>query len=397
MKEKSVVLIGGGVQEVEAVRIAKKAGYRVIVLDRNSEAPCFELADKTAVINGTNQEGLSDFVISNKDQENIVAVFTLTELVESVAFVSNAAGLPGASTKSAQICQDKARFKKAMIKDLVPTPAGFILETYEEAIPALEDLGGAAFIKPVVGFGGKGGRRIEKQSQLEDYFKDYDDGPLLMEELTLGTMHDVNAVFDADGIFHLLGCFDRFFSKDYPVEIGARYPSLLHASLQSRLGEVTEQAARAVGITSGPVKADLVMTGQEVKILEMAPRLHGPKGTLFLSQMASGVSHLETMLKVLTGDLTEGDLVIEPQRSAAYQALLSTPGRIKEVNGIGKAEALEAVEKVMLLKGVGDLVPEHRDSRGVPCYVFATGATDGQARAVTEDALSLIDFVIRDI
>jgi len=394
MKKKSVVLIGGGIQEVEAVRIAQKAGYRVIVLDRNPEAPCLELADKAAVINGTDLDGLSDFVLKNKVQENIVAVFTLTELVESVAFVNKAACLPGASTKSAQICQNKARFKKAMIKDLVPTPAGFILETYDEAVKALEDLGGAAFIKPVVGFGGKGGKRIETQSQLEDYFKDYDGKYLLMEEFVLGTMHDVNAVFDAAGNFHLLGCFDRFFSKDYPVEIGARYPSLLHGPLQSRLGEVTEQAARAVGITSGPVKADLVMTGQEVKILEMAPRLHGPKGTLFLTKMASGVSHLETMLKVLSGDMTaDDDLSVEPKRSAAYQALLAAPGRIKEVNGIKDAEALEAVEKVMLLKGVGDHVPEHRDSRGVPCYVFATGATDDQARAVTKEALSLIDFV----
>ncbi len=395
MEEKSVVLIGGGIQEVEAVRIAKKAGFRVIVLDRNPKAPCFELADRTAVISGINLDGLSKFVKRNKDQENIVAVFTLTELVEGVAFVNKAASLPGASIKSAQICQDKARFKKAMIKDRVPTPAGFVLQTYAEAEKALEDLGGTAFIKPVVGFGGKGGKRIETRAQLEDYFKDYDGGPLLMEELTLGTMHDVNAVFDADGNFHLLGCFDRFFSKDYPVEIGARYPSLLHGPLQSRLGEVTEQAARAVGITSGPVKADLVMTGQEVKILEMAPRLHGPKGTLFLTKMSSGVSHLETMLKVLSGDLTaDDDLSVEPKRSAAYQALLSTPGRIKGIKGVKEAEALESVEKVMLLKGVGDLVPEHRDSQGVPCYVFATGATDDQARAVTQEALSLIDFVI---
>ncbi len=395
MKDKSVVLIGGGIQEVEAVRIAQKAGYRVIVLDRNPEAPCFELADRTAVISGVNLEGLSKFVMSNKDEENIAAVFTLTELVEGVAFVNSAACLPGASAESARICQDKACFKKAMIKDRVPTPAGFVLQTYAEAEAALEDLGGAAFIKPVIGFGGKGGKRVETRAQLEDYFKDFDGRLLLMEELTLGTMHDVNAVFDAEGNFHLLGCFDRFFSKDYPVEIGARYPSLLHGPSQSRLGQVTEQAARAVGITSGPVKADLVVTGQEVKILEMAPRLHGPKGTLFLTKMASGVSHLETMLKVLSGDLSgDDDLAIEPQRYAAYQALLPTPGRIKEVNGIKDAEALEAVEKVMLLKDVGDLVPEHRDSRGVPCYVFATGATDDQARAVTEEALSLIDFVI---
>jgi len=395
MKKKSVVLIGGGLQEVEAVRIAQKAGFRVIVTDRSPEAPCFELADHGQVIDGSDGAALTSFVLERKEEENIVAVFTLTELVRGVAAVVQAAELPGASPKSAEICQDKALFKKVMVKNRVPTPGGFILNSFCEAEKALDELGGTAFVKPVVGFGGSGAMRIDSPGELCFYFKNHKGRALLMEEFACGSMHDVNGLFDAEGNFHLLGCFDRFFHVDYPVEVGARYPSLLDASSQARLAEVTEQAARAAGITSGPVKADLVMTGQGCKILEMAPRLHGPKGTLFLTRMATGVSHLETMLRVFSeGLIGDKDICVIPDKAAAYRAVLATPGRIREIRGVEEAEALDGVEKVMLLKKAGDDIPEHRDSRGVPCYVFATGASNDQAEARIEEAISIIDFVL---
>ena len=49
-------MIGGGIQEVEAVRIAQKMGLKVIVTDRNPEAPCFPYADYTAVIDGRDRK-----------------------------------------------------------------------------------------------------------------------------------------------------------------------------------------------------------------------------------------------------------------------------------------------------------------------------------------------------
>jgi biotin carboxylase len=365
----------------------------VIVTDRSESAPCFEYADLTAVIDGRDNGGLISFVMENKEAENIVAVFTLTELVESVAAVTSATGLAGASLESAQICQDKVLFKKCMVASSVPTPQGFCVASYDEAQAALADFGGLAFIKPVVGFGGTGAMQVSSKKALEDYFKGRGQGRFLMEELALGSMHDVNAVFDANGDFHLLGCFDRFFHEDYPIEMGARYPSGLGGEMLAQLSYVTEQAARAVGIESGPVKADLVLTQDGVLILEMAPRLHGPKGTLHLTEIALGVSHLETTLQVLvTGDCPLKGIDGAPRKAAVYKALLPKPGRISEITGVEDAASLPGVEKVLLLKGVGDTIAEYRDSTGVPCYVFASGETNEDAVASIDAAAALIDF-----
>ena len=49
---KSVVMIGGGLQQVEAVNEARKLGFFVIVTDKNKSAPCFENADLSVVLDG---------------------------------------------------------------------------------------------------------------------------------------------------------------------------------------------------------------------------------------------------------------------------------------------------------------------------------------------------------
>ena len=41
IKQKTIMMIGGGIQEVKAVEIAQSSGYKVIVTDRNEDAPCF--------------------------------------------------------------------------------------------------------------------------------------------------------------------------------------------------------------------------------------------------------------------------------------------------------------------------------------------------------------------
>jgi formate-dependent phosphoribosylglycinamide formyltransferase (GAR transformylase) len=40
---KSVIMIGGGVQEAPAVHRIQKLGYEVIVTDRNPHAPAFRM------------------------------------------------------------------------------------------------------------------------------------------------------------------------------------------------------------------------------------------------------------------------------------------------------------------------------------------------------------------
>ena len=88
----SVIMIGGGIQEIEAVKTAQNMGLKVIVTDRNPKAPCFDIADICVVADGRDVESIAAFAILNKDRLGIRGIFTLTELVVSVAVVAQAAG-----------------------------------------------------------------------------------------------------------------------------------------------------------------------------------------------------------------------------------------------------------------------------------------------------------------
>gem|GEM_PF-1572473 len=385
-------MIGGGVQEVEAVRIAQSMGLRVIVTDRNPDAPCFDLADFKVVVDGRDIEGLVSFALLNKERLDIAGVFTLTELVTSVAAVAQAVGLPGVPLRSAVVCQNKLLCKAAWRKGGIPTPEGDVVDSYEDAQRLFDRLGGRAFIKPLVGFGGRGAARVLSEDDLKDAFSGPGHEEMLMEELVSGSMHDVNGVFDSRGIFHPLGCFDRYFHPEHPVEIGAVYPSRLSETEVAGLYDLTERAARTLGITVGPVKADLVRGSDGFKVLEMAPRLHGPKGTLLLTAFAGGVNHLETVLKVITGgDLGSDDLDM-PERVSMYRALLPEPGYLRSVSGIDDALGINGVERVLVLTSVGGLIPEYTDSTAVPCYVFTSGSDLEDADSHIKEAMRLIDF-----
>ena len=171
MIPKSVIMIGGGIQEVEAVRIAQSIGLKVIVTDRNSAAPCFQYADYTAVIDGRDIESLIAYTLLNKEKLNISGVFTLTELVTSVAAVAAAADLPGVPIKSAVACQNKQLCKEIWKKKGIPTPYGGIVTTYEEAEKMYLQLGGNIFIKPIVGFGGQKSGKINSIAKLKTFFE----------------------------------------------------------------------------------------------------------------------------------------------------------------------------------------------------------------------------------
>ena len=62
-----------------------------------------------------------------------------------------------------------------------------------------------------------------------------------------------------------------------------------------------------MGINWGPVKSDLIVTSSGVKVFEIAPRLHGPKGTVFLTSISGGTNHLVAILPILIGSSFKND------------------------------------------------------------------------------------------
>ncbi len=387
MTQPTIMLIGGGIQHIEAVKSAQRCGYKVLVSDRSADSPCFEHADFTAVLDGRNVEELIAYVALNKHRLNIQGVFTLTELVTSVASIAAANNLPGVPVLSAVSCQNKHLSKMAWQRSGVSTPQGCLVETQDEALSFFETINAEVILKPPIGFGAKGMVKANTHDQLKQL--DFSQAPYLIEACIDGTMHDVNGVFDAQGTFHPLGCFDRTFDKGGFIESGAVYPSQLSPNLVQSAYDLTEQAARALDITWGPVKSDLVLSSDGFLILELAPRLHGPKGTLYLSAMTDQQNHLERAFPTLT---QSGGAVADanPTGQIASYELIPHPGRpFTQMSG---QNLIEQTGHYIMHLNTHSAQTAYANSSEVVGFVFGVGDDVKTVKASLKKTLARLSF-----
>lgn len=392
---KSVMMIGGGIQQVRAVELAHELGYRVIVTDRLEHPHCREIADEFYRVDGRDTEGLIALALRLRAENRLDGVFTLSELVTSVSAVAHAAGIPGAPLAGTVRCQDKGLAKRSWLEAGVSTPDGGEAETAEEALRIFSGWEGRGVVKPVTGFGGKGVRVVDNKRELQEAVIESDapgSGRWLVEEHAGGTMHDVNGLIDAGGEFHPLGIVDRFFLEDWPVERELRYPTALDDERRREFFRLLESGVRAFGIDFGPVKSDAVLSGGEGLLFEVAPRLHGPKNSIYLLPFA-GLNALAPTLQVLTGgempDRAEWE---KERRHAICRAILPPPGRIRSIRGVERAEALPGVDEVLLLKSEGEEIPAYRNNTHVPAYVFASGDSFEACEEILGEALEIIEI-----
>ena len=386
LHDKTIMMIGGGVQEISAVKIAQECGFNVLVTDRSPTAPCFDYADFTATIDGRDIEALAAYAIMNKDNLNIKGVFTLTELVTSVAAVAEAAALPGVSIAGAVACQNKDLSKKIWIEKGIPTPQGNVVKTFDEAKSLFEKYNRQIFVKPMVGFGGQNSRKIDSEKVLADVFVG-NEHDMVLEELIVGSMHDVNGLISEDGKFHPMGIVDRSFLDQFPVETGISTPSWLDQNLQNKLYKLLENAVKALGITWGPVKGDAVLKNGEFKILEVAPRLHGPKNSIYLLPF-SGFSCLSACLGTICGYTnTVIDRVIQ-ERHCICKAILPPVGSKFDEAGARNAILEKGVKEVLIFKIDNETITQYQNATDVPAYVFATGQNSKECN----DAIKNLDL-----
>jgi len=391
----TVMLIGGGVQEVRAVEFAQRLGYRVVVTDRLPDAPCIAAADESFVVDGRDIEGLVSLARELQIDGGLQGVFTLTELVTSVAAVSEALELPGASVASAETCQDKGLAKREWLRQSIETPAGGVVENREEAHQVFSSLSGPGIIKPVRGFGAIGVAALLTADDVDRYFDDLTgvaSRAWVVEELVDGASHDVNGLFDGDGVFHPQGIADREFVAGTFAEHQVHAPTQLTEVRQEDLYDLLRRCAAAFGIDSGPVKGDAILTDGGFTMLEIAPRLHGPKMSLY-ALPESGQDYWADFLSVITGGPVVG-LPDLPAKHFLSNSIPAKPGRISQIKGVDEVRGWDGIVDVMLFRDVGDTVAPTVNSTDVVGYVLAaTSSRDDSAELVVR-ALGAISVVV---
>jgi len=211
-------------------------------------------------------------------------------------------GLRGVGAEAAAAATDKIAQRRALDAHGL-NPAWRSGETLNELRTAVAELGLPLVFKLAHCSGGRGTTVITEDTDLEAVFAQtklnyVPSTAFLVEEYLDGSEHSVSGVV-SDGVATVLGVTDKLLHDNTFVTWGTITPS---AGPEDALRQAAATAAEAIGYRDGGFHADLRLTADGPKVLEVGGRLGGDTINSHLIPLASEgkVVPYQAILSVLT-------------------------------------------------------------------------------------------------
>ncbi|MDR2485107.1 MAG: ATP-grasp domain-containing protein [Treponema sp.] len=390
---KGLMILGAGVMQGPAIRIAKEMGLHTIVADADPRAPWVTLADRFEHIDLKDKEGIEALARSLQAKGALEGIMTAgTDFSATVAWVAERLGLPGISYEAALNASDKERMRCRFQKAGLASPRFIILReppapdyTLPFAYPVV--------VKPADNMGSRGCRRVQGFEELAAAVADAlafsRSSRAIVEEYMEGPEFSVDAIVYRGNIT-VCGLADRhIFFPPYFIEMGHTMPASIGKAAADALLQVFEAGVNALGITNGAAKGDIKLTPAGPMIGEIAARLSGGYMSGWTYPYASGVMVTKGAIQVALGNAPDG---LTPQRywTSAERAFISIPGKVRSIQGLETARITEYVKDLFLRVEPGSRVrfPENNVTKcgniitAAPVRDEAVAAAERAARAV---------------
>lgn len=403
----TLLIIGGGVEQVPAYERAKARGLIVVGTDGNLNAPALRLADYVLEAS-TRDAGETLAVVSEFNRKHpINGVMTIANDVPyTVATVANALGLPSISLEAAQCASDKLLMKTRFVEQGVACPWFQGVNSVSE----LETLVGQNpekryVLKPIDGRGARGVLQVDNKSDLAWCFEESrrwgDSGQLMVEEFVPGMQLSTES-FLLDGRCYTPAISERNYEymarfSPYIIENGGTIPAILTEAQCQAIDDLILAGAKAMGITQGIVKGDLVMTsGGKPLIIELAARLSGGWFATHQIPEASGVDLVDAVISYTLGHpVNAEDLTPNRQRATAIRYWFPSSGVITRISGEEPLKETSGLMAYGFFRKKGEVQPpicSHPDRFG---YVMVSGPDRETVLSRVEQAIQSVTIEVQ--
>lgn len=396
-------IVGGGVETVPGIETAKRLGLHVVVSDGSAAAPGLATADEGVVVSTYDVDGTvaaaRDRVVRGARIDGVICI--ATDVPVTVASVAAALELPGIPVSVARLAADKLAMKTRFVEQGIPVPWFAPLASAADLRAVVAERGLPLVIKPVDSRGARGVLRLTDGVQLDWAYKEAarwsGSGRVMVEEYLEGPQISTESLL-LDGMAATPGFIDRNYEHlerfaPHMIENGGQQPSVLGPRERAEVRDLAESAGRALGICSGVVKGDLVVTEDGPRVIEVAARLSG--GWMCTDQipLATGVDFVGAAIMVALGDTpTADELTPGPGPGVAIRYIFADPGIVTAIHGVADAETMPGVHRLGLFVQPGsriDAVTDHTRRAG---FAIAVGRDAGDAVERAEAALARLSI-----
>jgi biotin carboxylase len=332
----------------------------------------------------------------------IVAVDDAGTMLAAAA--ARALGLPHNPIDAVEAARDKARMRERFAAARLLTPRFTTADIEANPVTIAATVTYPCVVKPIDLSGSQGVVKVADGQSFPDVFarvaaivaacRPNGTGRLLLiEDFIPGEEVAVEALLRA-GELELLAIFDKpdplngpFFEETIYVT-----PSRLSPERQLQIQETTARAARALGLTDGPIHAELRLNDRGIWMLEVAARSIGGLCSRTL-RFGSGISLEELILRHAAGLSMPAH-----QRERAAAGVMMLPirsrGTLRAVEGQSEAKQVPGVDGLVITIPPGEpLVPLPEGDRYLG-FMFARGESPEAVEVALRQAHAQLRVVI---
>jgi D-alanine-D-alanine ligase-like ATP-grasp enzyme len=369
-------------------------------------------SEQASTFEGANPAGLLTLDFQNPERAaDDVHVFARKQPIQGVVGVDDDTAivaatiaarlkLKGNPTQAAEAARDKHQQRELLAKAGVPIPRFMLRRLDEDPAAIARSVTFPCVVKPLRLSASRGVMRadnvqgfINAQKRLNAIVCE-PEASFLVEEFIPGYEVALEGLV-VNRRLHVLAIFDKPDPLDGPFFEETIYvtPSTVPAGLQSSIKDCAERAIRALGITEGPVHAELRYNENGPWLIELAARPIGGRCSAVLRFGDQKVSLEEIILRHALGMALPS---LQRERLAAGVMMIPIPGAgtLQEVGGVAEAKTVPLVEDVQITAHPGErLVPFPEGSR-YPGFIFARGDTPSAVEAALRAAHRQLTFTL---
>jgi biotin carboxylase len=393
-----LLLPSGTYKAPDFLEAARRLDVDVVIASETQQTLAGAMGDRALVVDLADPPGSADAITALAERSPLDAVVAVDDQgLLIAALAAGRLGLPANDPKAVSRTRDKAAMRAALGSadgDLLQ-PAFRVVRPGDDVGASAGEVGWPVVVKPVSLSASRGVIRADDPAGAEaaaarirailDGDGHPEDEPVIVEAYVPGEEVAVEALLRG-GRLEVLAVFDKPDPLTGPYFEETLYvtPSRLPADVQSALGRTVTAAAVAIGLTEGPVHAELrIDPGGRPWVLELAARTIGGLCARTL-RFAAGVTLEELVLRHALG------LPLDPRRETVAAGVMMLPipraGRLAGVTGQDEARAVPHITALDISIPVGGQVRPLPEGDRYLGFLFARAPTPAQVEEALRSA-----------
>jgi len=377
--KKAIYIIGGGSLGINIIKWAKEIGFITIVSDKKFDAPGFEFCDIAVNVDATDVDKHIEYVKKFSDEYKIVGTYCQIEPALMTGYIiRKLLGIENNSFNSLEKSLNKDMMKKSWSGKNIETPNYKEIHNVNELSEFFNSAHGEYIIKPTKGSGSRGVQVINNKSDYTAAYSNCIDpvegqGHIIIEELIVGRSIDVNGVL-INGKFFPGGILEKYqIGNPTFLPLGGNDPVDITKKEKDQIYLLLEKSARALGLTNGPIKGDLIKRKSKYYILEVAARFHGDVTTCNTLPYGSNINPIKFYFNYLySGEINENYLIPDMVSYAAWRVICLPPGKIKKkITSLKTSD--RSITKIWYNENKCQKIKTYNDTANIPGYICAFG------------------------